>query len=306
MALEQVAQGAPAAPVRLAFGTTFRAAFAVIFARPWQFVKVAALPLLAGVTIVIVDLSLRAATAVGAVAVDPEGLVVALMEMAVGLAALLPFAALGIGVARQRLLGTGATVQPLPSPLRRTLLYAGYLLLLTMIFVLAMVGGFFGGLFLLEAMNAGDDASVTGFIGGGIVGLCLVLYLLLRLSLVFPAVSLGQKLGLVGSWRLTRGSGLKLLGVFLLLFLTLAVAIVVGSAFTGTGEIQLGTEFILPDGLGAPSDWTAVLFANLPRNLWNLVANFILFAAGCGAMASAYAQLSGWGAPRQEILERFE
>lgn len=50
----------------------------------------------------------------------------------------------------------------------------------------------------------------------------------------------------------------------------------------------------------------AIVLANMPRNLWNLVANFVVFAMGYGALASAYAQLSGWNGPREDILERFE
>lgn len=297
----------PAMPARLAFGTTFRAAFGTVFGRLGRFVKVAAAPLLLSSALLVATFALRASSAVGALVIDPYGLVAALLELALGLLALLPLASLGIGLTRLTCIGRGDGAGLSTLFDRRTLIYAGYLLLLMALFVALAVAGFFAVIALLEASDAGDDARAAAIIIGGILGLSVLLYLLLRFSLVLPAVALDQKLGLIGSWRMTRRSGAKLFSVFFVLFLVLIVTIMVGSVITGSGEVRIGTpHLVLPAGSGADSGWMAIVLANLPRNLWNLVVNFVIFAMGCGAMASAYAQLSGWSGPREELLERFE
>lgn len=308
MTTEKTAPDNPgAAPVKLSFGATFRAGFGAVFGDFGAFLRMAAVPLLLSTAILLADFTLRAMTFVGVLPLDPEGLGAALLELLVGLLALLPFAFLGISLTRRRLLGGKAGFLPKPLLGRRTWVYAGYLLLLSTVLIVLAVAGVLAGIALLQATSLSSEVGAAVAVIAGVAGSCAVFYLVLRLSLVLPTTALDTKLGLKGSWRLTRRSGLKLLGVFLLLFLANLLAVVVGSLVFGDGNIRIGTpELVLPEGSGAGSDWRAIVLANLPRNLWNLAANFLIFAMACGALTSAYAQLGGWDKPREDILERFD
>ncbi len=307
MTMGDKASGTAATTVKLSFGETFSGAFSTVFGRFGQFARVAAVPLILSVVILLIDFSLRAMTFTGTLPIDPEGVAAALLELVTGLLALLPLAFLGINVTRLSFLGAQPGLLPSPVLGRRTFVYAGYFLLLSVVFIVLAVIGFIAGIALLQTTDLGEAAGVVTLMLGGTFGFCLLFYLLLRFSLVLPAVSLDEKLGLGGSWRLTRGGSVKLLGVFLLLFLLAILAVLVGSIATGGGEIRLGTpELVIPEDAAAASDWMAIVRANLPRNLWNLVANFIIFAMSCGALTAAYRQLSGAAGPHQEILERFE
>jgi hypothetical protein len=206
-------------------------------------------------------------------------------------------------------LGPQPGLLPAPALGRRTFVYAGYLLLLSVVFILMVAISVFAAIAVVQATNLGEKIAGPGVAAlGGFAGFCLLFYLLLRFSLVLPAVALDERLGLGGSWRLTRRGSFKLLGVFLLLILVLLLAMAAGSiGGGGGGNVHLGTpELVIPEDAGAGTDWLAIVLANMPANLWNLVANFLIFAMSCGALTSAYRQLSGLGKPRPEILERFE
>ena len=296
---------APPASATLAFGATFRGAFKVVFGRPGLFLKAAAVPFL-------LSLAIEAAYAVSPVVVGSVGglyasdvLEFGLVDLAFGLLALLPFAVFGIALTRLLLIGPQAGALPSPLLGGRTWRYFGYSLLLTFAFVFIPMVGFFGMSLLLGlGTDAGGGPNGAWLFGAAMAGLLLLFYLFVRLSLVYPAVSMDDRLGLRGSWRLTRGNSMKLLGVLVLLILVLILVMLVGSAVTGE-QIEIGSAALLA-AAGAEADWTGILLANAPRQLWGLVANFLFFGLMTGTLTSAYAQLTSWGSPRAEILERFE
>ncbi len=295
-------------PPGLSFKITFGAAFRSVFGQLGQFVRAAAVPLLLSIAILLLDFSLRALAFTGTLPLDPEGWPATVLVLVTSLLALLPFSLLGIAVTRMSYLGPQPGLLPARVLGRRTFVYAGYLLLLLVALILMMAISFFAGIAVVQATNLGETIAGPLLAAlGGFAGFGLLFYLLLRFSLVLPAVALDEKLGLGGSWRLTRRGSFKLLGVFLLLILVLLLAMAAGSIVGGSGSIRLGTaKMVVPEDAGAGTDWLAIVLANMPTNLWNLVANFLIFAMGCGALTSAYSQLSGWGGPREEILERFE
>jgi hypothetical protein len=294
-----------AAPATLAFGVTFRAAFKAVFGHPGMFLKAAAVPFL-------LSLVLEAAYAFSPAIAGPISDLLAfdvqewgVLDLSFGALALLPFAIFGIALTRLLLIGPRAGAIPSPLLGGRTWRYFGYSLLLTFTFVFTAVAGGFG-LSLLAGLTPAAGAGPTGgwIFGAAVVGLLLLFYLLIRLSLVYPAVSMDDRLGLRGSWRVTRGNSIKLLGVLILLFLALVLIMLMGSAITG-GKVEIGTTSVLVPG-GPEADWTGILLANAPQQLWNLLANFLAGGLMIGALASAYAQLTGWSGPREDILERFE
>jgi hypothetical protein len=297
--------GTPAAPARLSFAVTVRAAFKSVFGQPRMFLKAAAVPFL-------LSLVFEAAYAFSPAIAGPISDLLAfdvqewgVLDLSFGALALLPFSIFGIALTR--LLLIGPRVGALPSPFLggRTWRYFGYSLLLTFTFVFAAVAGGLG-LSLLAGLTPAAGAGPTGgwIFGAAVVGLLLLFYLFIRLSLVYPAVSMDDRLGLRGSWRVTRGNSIKLFGVLVLLFLALVLIVLAGWAITG-GKGEIGTTAVVVPG-GPDADWKGGLLANAPQQLWHLVANFLAGGMMIGALASAYAQLTGWSGPREEILERFE
>jgi|GEM_PF-5451894 len=285
---------------RLSFGATFGGAFSTVFGQLWLFIKAAILPFVLGILIAIIGAALSSLTpALGA---------------AWQILSLLPLAILGIAYCRIVLLGRQAGAVPRPLFGRRTWVYFGYALLMTLATVLpvfAVTGIFFGDVFFLLDAEVQNPDAMAGRVLAMIPTMFLVylffMYVLTRLSLVFPAVSVDQKLGLGGSWRLTRGSnGFKLFAVFIVLtilcfFAALLLTFLISSVFS----LFLFLPGITPGDAGQ-FDILAFVVAAAPTFIIVLALEYLVVALYVAALAGAYAQVSGWGGPRKEILERFE
>lgn len=284
-------QGTLAAPAKLAFGALISAARRSVFGRFRRFAKLAAVPFLLALAFTALELPVR-------MAVPGGDLVFMLLD-------LIPFAFLGVALSRVVLLGEEAGFLP-PQPLgRRTWVYIGYTLLMIVsitIPIIVVAIGAFGAAFALEGQAAGGGG-VGWVIAGGLLALLVLLYFVVRFSLVFPALSVDHKLGLAGSWRLTRGNGLKLFGVILAIFLFTVLAGAIGSMVIG-GEFSLNIGGAIEVAPGATAMDT--LIEQAPALVWSTLVTLVSLGLTTGAYAYAYAQLSGWGGPRAEILERFE
>lgn len=290
----------PATATKLSFGATFGGGFSSVFGQFWRFIRAAFLPLLLAVMLGLLGV---------AVLVEAPVLTIPLQVLS-----LLPIALLGIACCRLTLIGGPAGAIPRPLFGRRTWAYFGYTLLFTLLLWLPAIA--IGFAFLGTALLAleSDPGSATpetwSSLGQAVLLLfpfyIVYLYFLTRLSLVFPATAVDQKLGLGNSWRLTRGAaGFKLYGVFVLLAIVLLVAMliaiflvnaVVGLFWLGPGLSQSPTEF----------DAVTLIATQAPTLISTLLFEYLAFAIVIAALARAYAQLSGWGGPREDILERFE
>lgn len=290
-----------ALPGRLSFGTTFGAGFSIVFGRLWKFIKAAVLPLVLGL--------LLGGLALATVTAAP------LLTIPLQILSLVPFAILGIACCRIALLGQRTSAIPRPLFGRRTWVYVGYaLLFMLLLWVPFLVVGFaFLGTATASLMTDPAVADYDRLADLGLAVLTLIpfyfvyLYFILRLSLIFPAVAVDQKLGLGGSWRLTRGgTGFKLYGVFAVLAIVILIAMIVILALVNGLS---GLFWLTPGALPAdPADMNvmAMVATAAPAVIVTLLLEYLAFAMMIVALASAYAQLSGWGAPREEILERFE
>lgn len=210
-----------------------------------------------------------------------------------------PYALLGIALNRALLTGEAAGFLP-PEPLgRRTWTYVGYTLLLSLALIVPLAIAVFAGM---------GAATSLGISAGRIVLPALVLsvallYALTRLSLTFPALSVDQRLGLAGSWRLTRGNGMKLFGAFVAILIATLLAGALGSGILGGQfSINIGGGIEMPPG----ATLADILLDQGPAEIWSISVSLVTLGLLTGAYAEAFAQLSGWGAPRQDILERFE
>jgi hypothetical protein len=299
-------QEAPAAMAKLAFGTTFRAAFAMVFGRFWSFVRAALLP---------VALSMLLALAgIGLLAVGPSGPSRTVLDLLLQLLGLVPLVILGIACHRLVLLGRQAGAIPRPLLGRRTLVYLGYMVLFGIIIALPLMA--FGTMMLGERIVVlGDDpddvASQTPLLMHNAVLLLFVFYLvylyfMTRLSLVFPAVAIDQKLGPRGSWRLTRGaSGFKLYALLIVITLLCLAVTLVGMFVLNTLVTLLWFPTFPPVQPGGV-DWVMLLVSQAPTLILGLLLQFLSFVLLLAAVTAGYASLSGWGGPRAEIVERFE
>ncbi|MEO3427633.1 hypothetical protein AAFN88_02170 [Pelagibius sp. CAU 1746] len=283
--------GSTAKKRQISFWTAISAAHEGVFGSFRQFAGLAAIPFALSLAIGVLKI--------------PSGLFIPASDLIFIALDLLPFAILGVALNRA-LLGEEALGLLSHRLLgRRTFSYLGYTLLMLLVVVIPII--------LLVLVSSGISAAGygsglgtslgNGFLLLGIALFLLALYVVARLSLVFPALSIDRRLGLAGSWRLSRGVGLKLLGVILaVLFFMVLTGIVGGLVLRSDININIGgTVEIIP---GASVMDT--ILASLPSLTWSIVVSY----AGCGlivaAYASAYTQLSGWGGPREEILERFE
>lgn len=279
--------GEGGAPAKLPFGETLGGTFAIVFDRLWMFIKALIVPLLLGIGFAVIG---------GVLAEISLPLLLAWQILA-----MLPLAILGVAYCRLALLGRAAGALPRPLLGRRTWVFFGYALLLgiaTLLPVLAILLLVFGDQMTM-APGAVQDPTVAARRGLGLFSLmpffALVLtYLLTRLSLVFPAVAVDEKLGLRGSWRLTRGrNGLKLYAVLFVLCL-LCVNAVFFLMITSSGIFGffLAQPGVLPEN---PQDISLIglLSYLVPTFLLILVLESLFVALMISAIASAYARLSG-------------
>jgi len=274
------------------FGKAISVALRSVFGQPGRFLKLALVPLILALALTFAKI--------------PASLSLPGSDLAFLLLDLIPYTLLAIGMGRMILLKEEAQFLPQPVFARRTWIYLGYSLLMLVATILSIVV-----LVVLGLLAAGynDNSTSEGFdftslLIAALIGIGLVLvYAMARLSLVFPAVTVDERLGLRGSWRLARGSGLKLFGLLLVLLILMVAFAAIGSLILGSDlSVNLGSvPEIMP---GATLGET--LAANAAPLVWGSVVSLISSAVIIAAFTSAYAQLSGWGAPREEILERFE
>lgn len=333
MTMEQ----APATPLKLAFGATFSAAFKTVFGSLGLFVKAAALPLvfslgLSGIAVFVAVAdaesvsAMRYVTLLHVVGLLPiaffsvaysrrlvpddrikrdaadfslrtaaKGYVYILLFLLVIvlLAAVVVFS-LTIG---PMLFMTGASAQIFLN------LIVALPLRLLMPWTLFIEAKFqLGGTDMLFEMGAfaivGPFLVPFGsFMPWFVLFSLPVLWGLTRLSLVLPAVSLGRKLGLAGSWRLTRGSGLKLFAVLLAITaLSLAARVLFLSTF-GKSLYLLLTGLGIDIVHGGPINWTLIAATHVGEFLLLYLGAALLAAA----LAGAYARLAG--GQRSAVLE---
>lgn len=289
---------APLAP--LTFGATFSAAFSLVFTQFWMVAKAAILPILLSLAL--------SALAIFVLTVLPD------LSIVIQILGYLPLAIFGIACSRLMLIGRTAGAVPRPLLGRRTLVYCGYALLFTVIVALP---GFALAIVVLGSavlsMSAGFENEHGAMLSrlGFLLPLIFLfypfyMYFVTRFSLVFPAIAIDQKLGLGGSWRMTRGSGLKLYLVLVV------ISIMIIFAFVVIGMIVNSMVFMLLGGLGAFTEgagevnWVIIALTAAPSTILGLLTQCLGLTLIIAAITAAYAQLSGWGGPREEVLQRFE
>ncbi len=282
-------------PARLLFGATLGQAFATVFDLPGIFAKAAILPFILGILFAIV----------GAVLASVDSLVV----LAWQIAAILPLALLGVAYSRVSLLGRAAGALPRPLLGRRTWGWFGYILLMGLIALTPAVVVFL--LFFADQLHMPAGAEQLPEVVGRRILIMfpalpliylVTLYVVTRLSLVFPAISVDRKLSLADSWRLTRGGdGFRLYAALLVMSIT-CMAAVFFLVITVSGFVGFFLSFLgaLP-GNAEQVNVIAILLLAVPLYVFVTALNYLVFALMVAVLAAAYAQLSGWRGGSEDV-----
>ncbi|MGH6968582.1 MAG: hypothetical protein ACREEL_03210 [Stellaceae bacterium] len=180
--------------------------------------------------------------------------------------------AFGVRWYQVQLFGTaGAAGRPWLGPWSRFLLYT---------FVLyATIGVLVAGVLLLAAAIGDRGVAVAGIMALDLVVAAVLLLVMARLSLLYPAAAASRPISPGGAWRATSGNGWRIVlcWLFATAPLLLGVQIVMGAVFAGF-RIGGGSN-VVPMGLF------------ILRGLVGTVADFLIAALGAVVLSNVYRRL---------------
>lgn len=282
-------------PETLQYGITVGAAFGHTVGRFGRLLTLAAIPFVLSLIVAVLEI--------------PAMLFLPFYELIFLVLGLFPIAVLGVALTRAILIGAEPGQGMTPYIGRRTWKTLGYILLMILIVSIPLaliVIVLFGATFLVGGAEPQGFGFGVGTFLAIILAVIVMLYVMARLGLVFPAIAVDESLGLLGAWRLTKGAvGMKLFGIYLTITLvTLVITFILGIVTGQSIHVGIGLpdDLVLPEGAGV----TEIMAAVLPIKLIGLVITYVGYCLLIAAYASAFAQLSSWGRPRDELLKRFE
>lgn len=139
-------------------------------------------------------------------------------------------------------------------------------------------------------------------------GIFVLLYFVSRFSLAFPGLSVAhrmgrpedRRLGLAGSWRLTRRNSLKL---FFVLMAIGAILLAVRVAARFLFELPMRGFYKITGIVPNESNELNILIIGAFVHVIDYAVVYICIAVVCAALCSAYAQLRGWDRQAPEPSE---
>ncbi len=220
--------------------------------------------------------------------------VVSALGYLVGILGLLPYTFFGVAWHRLTLLGPAAGAPPLlPAWAPRHWRFHGYLLA-----TLLIGSGATAVVFSLGLMAIQPEADTLPAVAGlmPLVGFAIVAYVMIRLSFVFPAVSVDESYRLRHAWTHTKGQGLRLLGA------TVLAAAPMVALVWGVNEILGALLFAEPapgqDSLPAVARMEAFVDANMGAFLLiqtiTTAINYVLMALMVSVISIAFRICTGW------------
>ncbi len=260
---------------------TAKEAYARVFGSPRLVVRASLAPFCLSLALIVLSFTLPVVSALG---------------FLVGILGLLPYTFFGVAWHRLTLLGPAAGAPALmPAWAPRHWRFLGYLLATMLIGSAATAVVFSIG---LMAIQPGSDSlpAVTGLMP--LFGFVIVAYVMIRLSFVFPAVSVDESYRLRHAWTHTKGQGLRLLGA------TVIAAAPMVALVWGLNEVlgaMLFTESApMPaqDGLAHVARMEAFVEANLGALLLiqtvTAAINYVLMALMVSVISIAFRICTGW------------
>ncbi|MCH9000473.1 MAG: hypothetical protein IID48_19730 [Proteobacteria bacterium] len=272
----------PLALRKLPVGATFAEAYSLVFGRLGLLVKAAVFPYLISAVLVVFSLT------------APSNWALAMLVM---ILSFVPYTIFSVSWHRLTLLGPSAGAPSLtPAWERRHWRFLGYIWAVTLIGYGLSIAIMLSGVLL--AVPLGESAvlivALVVVVGGSIA----FLYMMMRLSFVFPAVAVDEAYRLAHAWTHTRGQGFRLIG---LMILTVVPMIVVSWALGGILGFPLIGDLAMPTGTeGAPpeaamQDFVAGNMA--PFIVFQLImaaVNYLLTALMVSAISIAFRSCTGW------------
>ena len=260
---------------------TAKEAYARVFSNPRLLARAALAPFCLSLALIVVSFTVPVVSALGYL---------------FGLLGLLPYTFFGVAWHRLTLLGPVAGAPALlPAWAPRHWRFLGYLLATTLIGASATAVVFSIGLMAIQP-EAGSLPAVAGLMP--VVGFAIVAYVMIRLSFVFPAVSVDESYRLRHAWAHTKGQGLRLLGA------TLLAAVPMVALVYGVNEILGALLFAEPapapgqDGVSPIAQMEAFVDANLGALMLTQVVtaaiNYVLMALMVSVISIAFRTCTGW------------
>ncbi|MGD1876514.1 MAG: hypothetical protein ACFB13_03330 [Kiloniellaceae bacterium] len=191
----------------------------------------------------------------------------------------------------RHLLLDGATARPalVPHLDRRLMLFVGYNLLLTFLFV--------PGLFIEKLLPQAAASAPLAFGSLAFVLHAVAAYISVRFAFVFPWIALDAPERLGESWHRTTGNGLRILIAQVVVAAPFVLLVFAFGAVIAIIAPDLGALF--ENGrLEGGMRWFALIAGN--------ILLFLYYALSCAVLARAFCALTGWQPDRRELLERFE
>jgi hypothetical protein len=269
----------PTALRKLPVIETAKEAYARVFGNVHLLVWAALMPFCLSVALILLGLTLP---------------VVSVLAVGTVLLGVIPYTMFGVAWHRLTLLGPVAGAPPLrPAWASRHWRFLGYLGATTLIGASATAAVFSVGLMAFQP-ESGSLPAAAGLMP--LATIAIVAYIMIRLSFVFPAVSVDETYRLRHAWTHTKGQGLRLLGA------TVIVAAPIAVLVWGGGEILGALLFTGPepgqDGLPAPAQMEAFVKANLGALLLirtlSAAVNYVLMALMVSVISIAFRICTGW------------
>ena len=197
-------------------------------------------------------------------------------------------------VAWHRLVLLGDRPKWLPFWRRRHWRFLGYsLILFVLAYLLLIVLGMVGTMVLWALGGGPSGEEMSGpmaFVSAAaalLLGLA-VAWTVLRLSFVFPATAAEEGYGLGDSWRQTRGQGLRIIAIAVLIMLPVYAALILLTGLVGFAIGLLAT--VSGD---APPDALALAVILVSASA-GIVLGYIALALGVTFISTAFRTCSGW------------
>ncbi len=215
-----------------------------------------------------------------------------LADLVRALLGLVPYVIFAVTWHRLVLLGDAPSW--LPSWRRRHWRFLGYsLVLFGLAYLLLLALGLAGtvALWALGSGPSGEEASVPMAVLSAAAALLLglvVAWTVLRLSFVFPAAAVDEGYGLGDSWRQTRGQGLRLVAILVLIVLPVYAALIL---LTGLIGLAIGLIARVSDGAASEAVGLAIFLVSASVGI---VLGYIALALGVTFISTAFRTCSGW------------
>ena len=264
---------------KLPVAETAKEAYARVFGNPRLLVRASLVPFCLSLALIVLSFSVPVTSALGYL---------------FGILALLPYTFFGIAWHRLTLLGPLAGAPSLlPAWTPRHWRFLGYLLVTMLIGSSAAAVVFSLGVMAVRP-ESGSLPEAAGLMP--LTGFAIVAYVMVRLSFVFPAVSVDESYRLRHAWTHTKGQGLRLLGA------TALAAVPMVALIWGVNEI-LGALLLAElepgqDSLPGVAQMQAFIDVNLGALLLmqtvTTAINYVLMALMVSVISIAFRICTGW------------